>query len=834
MNKAAIKKFAVRARSQLLCKVKQRAALYGITEDIASDEQLFSDGENAKLIQLAERIAVNGYTQVMEEAACAWFIRFTALMYMEKNELFPLGKRLFTDEKGAFDPEIPKEAEKTERERLFKYHLISRCNALNESLPYMFEKIPGWLEILMPDNLLIQDSVIGRMAAEIPEEDWVDRVQIIGWLYQYYNSELKDETFALLKKNIKISKERLPSATQLFTPDWIVRYMVENSLGCLWLENNPNDKLRLEWKYYVDNAEQEAAVCRRLEEIREKMPALVPENIKIIDPCAGSGQILTYAFDVLMQIYLSAGRTKKDAVRSILENNLYGLDIDDRAGQLAYFSVMMKACQYDRSILGEKLQTNIIAVKDSSFIDKNFIISAAGKNKRIKSELEKIAEAFAEAKEYGCLIRVKNINHELIYDFAEKITIDDEPDNEYQLKLNELRHILKQAKMLEDKYHIVITNPPYMGAGGMSTKLCRFTKKNYPDSKSDLFAAFIERCAEMTDENGYLSMLTQHTWMFLSSYEKLRAKLLRKTIVNMLHLGAKAFEGISGEVVQTAGFVIRNAQIENYKGTYCRLTEPSSQQAKEEMFLSGKERFVSKCSDFSKIPGSLVAYWVSGNILEKLEKCPKLSDTGVTRLGMTTGENARFVRYWFEVKKEICVFDAVSQEDLDSRSGYWVPYNKGGTFRKWYGNNDYVLYWKDGGKEIKNFADERGRIRSTVPNTEYYFRPCASWSKISTGKISFRYKTGCIFDVAGACYFAQKYDLRYMMGFLNSSVAEVVAASLSPTLNYEGGQIASLPVVYNEDVKDTVYRITEENIEISKSDWDFFETSWDFKRHPLV
>ncbi len=849
MNKTAIKKYAIRARAQLIEAVKQRAYEYGITETSRKlpEGKLLTETETKQYRMLTERINEKGYSFVMEEAAYTWFNRFMALRFMEANGYLPSKIRVFTDENGKFAPEILRDAvsieqegtdkskilelvERQDNEELYKYLLIAQCNALNDGLPYMFEKISGWLELLFPKGLLRKDSVIGCMIDEVPEEDWLDAVQIIGWLYQYYNTELKDETFALLKQNVKISKEHIPAATQLFTPDFIVRYMVENSLGRLWLKSHYDEKLKKNWKYYIDQAEQNK------EEITEN-PCLRPEEIKFIDPCAGSGQILVYAFDVLMQIYLSCGFQERDAARSILENNLFGLDIDDRAGQLAYFSVMMKARKYDRKILERGITPNVFAVKDTAFMDDEFISFFAEKNGAVEYDLTSLRSVFADAKEYGSLIEpiesetkeIKRQSEEICTNSANNIF-----GLIYKAKAQALCAIAKQAEMLTQKYHVVVTNPPYMGASGMSAKLYEFVRKHYPDSKNDLFAVFIERCAKMLDENGYLAMLTQHAWMFLSGYEKLRRKLLKRTIINMIHLGARAFEEIGGEVVQTVGFVIKNADTADYKGTYCRLTEPTTQREKEECFLSGKNRYVTSESVFSKIPGSPVAYWVSDSVLEKFEKCPKLNDVGITRLGMTTGENARFVRYWYEIDRELCEFDVLSQEELDNRKGYWVPYNKGGAFRKWYGNNDCVLYWKNGGEAVKTFADEKGRIRSTVPNTEYYFKPCASWSKISTGKISFRYKCSSIFDVAGACYFAAKYDLRYMMGLLNSSVVDIMIGALSPTLNYEGGQIASLPVLYDSEKNDTVCGIVEENINISKKDWDSFETSWDFKRHPLV
>lgn len=776
MNKAALKKLAVRARTELMEAVAQRAREKGITEDISA---------------------------VAEDAACTWFVYFISLRYMEVNG-FLLKKAPF--------------------EEMGEEEIIDICSDLYKMLPCAFCEIKEHHRRLFPKAAFDNEGIIIRMINEIPVEDWTDSVQIIGWLYQYYNTELKNEAFALLRKNVKTGRERLPVATQLFTPDWIVRYMVENSLGRLWLSAHPDRELKRKWKYFIDE-DRENKTTQQDASIR-------PEEIRLIDPCAGSGQILIYAFDVLMQIYMSCGHTAEEAAGSIVKNNLYGLDIDERISRLACFSVMMKARRYDEAVFEKGIQPNIMSIGDTDFMDEQFISLFSEKNRKLKRDIRQLRQLYENAKEYGSLIRddiktedIKNRTEEILCNFA---------DNELISKTHALKNTVKQTEMLSAKYHIAVTNPPYMKAVSMSKKLYGFAEKNYPDSKHDLYACFMERCAELTKENGYLAMLTQHSWMFVSCYERLREKLLEKTMVNMIHLGAKAFEEIGGEVVQTAAFVLQNGKNKEHKGTYCRLTEEDTQQGKESAFLSKEHRYIISASDFSKLPGKVFAYWVSRNTAEKFERYPKLSEMGAARLGMTTGENARFVRYWYEVDRRLCEFNVSSQEELCGKSGYWVPYNKGGTYRKWYGNNDYVLYWKNGGEAIRSFADENGRIRSTVPNVEYYFLPCASWSKISTGRISFRYKNNSIFDVAGACYFAKKYDLRYMMGLLNSAVTDLMTGVLSPTLNYEGGQIASLPIVYDEETNGRVCGVVEENIRISKADWDSFETSWNFMRHPLI
>lgn len=839
MNKNAIKNFAVTARVTLIQAVTQKAFEYEITADGKNDPaqesvngQTLTAAERSQRAQLIERIRANGFVQTMEEAAYTWFNRFIALRFMEVNNYLPSHVRIFSDENGSFKPEVLTDAvnleidgldkalvlellENQENERLYQYIIITQCNALHEGLPEMFEHIGGWTELLFPKNLLREDSIIAHMVEDIPEEDWQDQVQIIGWLYQYYNTEPKDKVFANLKKNVKISAADIPAATQLFTPDWIVRYMVENSLGRLWTEGHGKPE-HADWKYYLEEAEQEDTVRAELKQLREAYREIQPEQIRIIDPCMGSGHILVYAFDVLMDIYTACGWSERDAAVSILRNNLYGLDIDRRAYQLAYFAVMMKARQYNRRILRGENQPNLANFADVMGVNTSML----------SGSLRQFVEQFQFADTYGSLMTVTAPAglDEMVAAFHPTIGLD-----EVQLKA-----MVKLYKILSQKYDVVCTNPPYMGSSGMNAVLSDYVKKNFPDSKSDLFACFMEKCGQLVKRNGLYAMITQHAWMFLSSYEKLREKLKMNSIVNMAHLGARAFDEIGGEVVQTTAFVSCGRRVADFKGTYVRLVDIVGEWEKEAEYRSGNHRYTAKQENFSKIPGSPVAYWVSEKIIEDFEKYPRLNDVGITRLGMTTGENARFVRLWYEVDINNCKFNADSQKDLDATSAYYVPYNKGGAYRKWYGNNDCVLYWKNNGAAIKNFADKNGRIRSTVPNTEYYFLPCASWSKISSGKISFRLKKHSIFDVAGACYFAKKYDLSYMMGFLNSDVVRIIISALSPTLNYEGGQIASLPVAYDKKEKRNIILLVDKNIELSKNDWDSFETSWDFERHPLV
>ena len=855
MNKTAIKNFAVEARVQLIEAVKQRAYEYEITEDGENRADLESIGGHVLSAQVKEQrrelisqIQHKGYTQVMEEAAYTWFNRFIALRFMEVNSCLPSKVRVFTDENGAFKPEVLKQAMSVEldgldknkvlqlldaqaNEELYKYLLITQCNELNRSLPEMFETISNWTELLFPANLLRSDSVLDRMVTEIPEEDWQDAVQIIGWLYQYYNTELKDDTFAKLKKNIKITKERIPAATQLFTPDWIVRYMVENSLGRLWLEGHPNAELHDGWKYYLDEAEQEPEVEAQLTKLREEYKAIKPEEIKVIDPCMGSGHILVYAFDVLMQIYTSAGWDQREAAQSILKNNLYGLDIDDRAAQLAYFAVMMKARKYDRRLLTRGIQPNIFSIRESNGIQTRTVEYFHRNDPKLKADIESIVAKMRDAKEYGSILNITPV------DFAGLYARFDEIRNDISLlrkpALAELLPLVKCAEMLAQKYDVVVTNPPYMGASSMGAKLADYVKKNFPDSKADMFAVFIERCGQMIKKNGYQAMITQHAWMFLSSFEKLRTKLLAVDIVNMAHLGARAFEEIGGEVVQTTSFVIRKSHIADYKGEYCRLIEPTSQQGKEDMFLSGKNRYAADQSNFSKIPGSPVAYWVSEGVLSAFATGKSLGDIALARNGMKTGENGRFVRLWWEVILQGFNSTACDWKEASSSGAKWFPYNKGGEFRKWYGNNDCIVNWQNEGDEIFNHAKADKRNVQDYP-LELKFKPSASWSLVTSGQPAFRYKENNLSDIAGMSFFIEKQELLILLGFCNSKIALEILKILAPTINFQAGDIGRLPIIDYGVETDTIRELVSSNIDESAIDWDSSEVSWDFKRNPLV
>ncbi|SFX61071.1 BREX-1 system adenine-specific DNA-methyltransferase PglX [Ruminococcus sp. XPD3002] len=840
MDKTAIKNFAIAARLTLIDAVTQRAFEYEITENGKNNPnqsevngKALTPTELSQRRQLIDRIRQNGFAQTMEEAAYTWFNRFIALRYMEVNGYLPTRIRVFTDENNAFKPEILAEASRIEldgidhdyimdlldaqqNDTLYKYLLIAQCNALNTGLPEMFEEIGGWTELLFPNNLLRNDSVIAHMVEDIPEDDWRDQVQIIGWLYQYYNTEPKDKVFADLKKNIKISAEAIPAATQLFTPDWIVRYMVENSLGRLWTEGHGKPE-NADWKYYLEEAEQENSVKAELEKLRAEYKSIQPEQIKVIDPCMGSGHILVYAFDVLMDIYTSCGWSERDAALSILQHNLFGLDIDRRAYQLAYFAVMMKARQYNRSIIKSgKIQPQLANFADVMGVDTSLI----------SGKIREFAEQFKFADTYGSLMEIKAPAglDEAVSDF----------NVSFGISKKQLDMMLRIYKNLSQKYDVVVTNPPYMGSSGMDTKLSDFVKKYFPDSKSDLFACFIEKCGQLAKPHGFYAMITQHAFMFLSSYENLRRKLMNKTTINMAHLGIGTFEDLNSKIVQSVAFITLNTHINEYLGRYDRLFEKQGLQEsnsdKEVWLITGKHSFYTSQENFSKIPGMPVAYWVSEAFIRAFKTGKLLGSIADSKQGVATADNNRFLREWFEVCAEKIKFDTLTHEMSQKASEKWYPYNKGGDFRKWYGNNDFIVNWEHDGFELRNFK------KSVIRNPNYFFRECFSWSLISSSVAAFRYKpVGHIFDVAGMSCFSNE-NLKYLLALCNSSFAMKVLEVIAPTINYQCGDIANIPVIFPDtaEEKSKVEDMVQENIDLCKTDWDNFETSWDFEQHPLI
>lgn len=836
MDKNAIKKYAVWARRELISRVSQRAALYGITEKDAGDASatsvnghVLSETEKKQRQALIGQIRSKGYEQVMEEVAYTWFNRFSALRFMEVNGYLPSHVRVFTDDENAFKPQILTEAINLEidgidmekvyalknandNDELFKYLIIVQCNALSEILPGMFQRIADYTELLFPDNLLREGSAVEQMIALIPQEDWQDAVQIIGWLYQFYNIEPKAVVFS---KKGKVTKEEIPAATQLFTPDWIVRYMVENSLGRLWLEGHPNDNLKSEWKYYLDEAEQEPQVQTQLAAIRKDYAALTPEQIKCIDPCSGSGHICAYMFDVLMQIYEAYGYTAREAVASIVENNIYGLDIDERAAQLAYFAVMMKARQYDRRFFSRGIQPHIYAIQESNSLDSYAVEYFCDSRPELKKAMRTLSDELHDAKEYGSILNVSQVNFAELYARIDEIREDISIYRE--VALMQLVPFIQCAEIMAQRYSVVVTNPPYMGASGMSSKLSNHVKKNYPDSKSDLFAVFIEKCGRMLEENGMQAMITQHAWMFLSSFEALRAKMQLLDTINMAHLGARAFEEIGGEVVQTTSFVKRKTRIRNYRAIYARLVDSSSQDGKEELFLSKECMHCAEQESFNKIPGSPVAYWISQELLEAFETAPSLSQLSDPKVGLQSGNSEKYYRLWQEVDYEKISFSG-------DKTYKWFPCVKGGEARKWYGNNASIIDWSNDGQGI------RSESSAVIRNPSYYFKSGLTWTKI-TSVFALRYfPENMILSDSSVYVFPN--DKEFVLGCLNSKVAPLIVGILNPTLNFVASTVGAIPIIKSGD--ESIRRLVSENISLAKADWDSFESSWDFVRHPLI
>lgn len=887
MNKNAIKKFAIDARNKLIASVTDKAGMLGITLDNCSEaitkgadfdvyktaagtEVTLNKKQCEQRRKLVDQIHARGFEAVVEEVAYTWFNRICAIRFMEVNDyMYPVRVRVLSSEKGGKNepdvvtmaPDIDWDFTDKEKEEiidakmnnrlddLFRMLFIKQCNLLHEVLPGLFEETEDYTEMLLNISFTNEDDVIRMLVDGIDEKDFniaaVDedgkaagQVEIIGWLYQYYNTEPKNKAFA---KKGKITKEEVPAVTQLFTPDWIVRYMVENSLGRMWVEGHPDDELKSKWKYYLDEAEQEESVQQELDKIKEGYATLKPEDIKLIDPCMGSGHIQVYAFDVFMQIYENAGWSQRDAAQSIIQNNIYGLDIDDRAAQLSYFAVLMKARQYDRRILTRGIEPNVYAVQESNGINRGQLkyfgtgLTDTEKNVAV-SQMEGLLNTLNDAKEYGSLLNVEDYDWELLEKFVENI------DTESQISFDtygldetaeQLKRLIRIGKVMAQKYEIVATNPPYAGTSNLSAKMNNFVKKNYPDSKADLFAVFIERCGEILKKNGYQAMITQHSWMFLTSYEKLRMKLQQKTIINMAHLGARAFEEIAGEVVQTASFVLSKRKINNYIASCSRLVEASSQSKKEELYLQKKEIYYSRQENYEKIQGAPIAYWVSENIINAFDADKLLKDVVTASVGIQTGDNEKFIHLWWEVKKENINYGAMSIED-SYQDKKWFPYNKGGEYRKWYGNDATVIDWKNDGEDIIRNSQITGHHYQQYAE-ELKFKPLVTWSRISTGAPAFRIKKyGYLSDMAGFSMFSSTIDLKLIVAFCNSVVAKKFLEFLAPTLNYMIGPVTSMPIKSFDKNKEGILNEVNSAIKISKEDWDSFETSWDFKRHPLI
>ena len=868
MNKTAIKNYAIWARVQLIEAAKQRAYEYEITENGENKSgldmvggRLLTKTEKEQRNQLISEINLKGFSQVMEEAAYTWFNRFIALRFMEVNGYLPSKVRVFTDDNGAFKPDILKQAisldiegvdrskvldllDKQDNEELFKYLLITQCNALNAGLPYMFEKIGGWTELLFPAGLLRADSVIGKMISDIQEDDWKDAVQIIGWLYQYYNSEQKD-FIANRPNTIKVTKNEIPAVTQLFTPDWIVRYMVENSLGRFWCEGHP-DFNKTSWKYYINEAEQESEVEAKLQMIRAKYATIKPEEIKVIDPCMGSGHILVYAFDVLMQIYTSAGWSERDAAKSIIENNLYGLDIDDRAGQLAYFAVMMKARKHSRRILNGEVIPNILSIQDSNWMTDDFISFVAGKDTTMKADLVMLRNTFREAKEYGSILTVPTMKYDTLYeriDILRRSYAEDLFQRQYQVMASDyLLPLVRQSEIMSQKYDVVVTNPPYMGRRSMQSKFSNYLDTYFPNSKMDLFSVFIERNLSMTKKDGFSAYMTPFVWLFLSSYSSLRKTLVDSiSIQNYVQPEESSFQEAA---VSICSFVIRNTPSAKYKGTYVKMSrfkDPAEQADRliEAARTDVDYKYNVAVEKYSEYPDYRFIYWASEALENAFIYGTPLEKVCQPRQGMATTNNELFLRLWFEVQFSKIGFGCKDEDDAYESGHKWFPYNKGGGLKRWYGNYDYVVNYENKGKTICDYIDNTpgARVGSNgrVINRQFFFHKSITWSDICGTSFAARAcPQGFIFDVKGSSAFVSDRLYPIIVAFLNSSVCTELLNTLNPTVTTQVGDLKQLPLLFSESDYSEVSIAVEEAIQAAKEDYDSYETSWDFISHPLV
>ena len=851
MDKSAIKTFAINSRKKLMDDVEYKMSLVGITknnidEPISSAEGIETyniggstnsiyDKDIKKRKQLVKEVKQKGFENVVEEVAYTWFNRIIAIRFMEINNFLPTKTRVLSSETpGKIEPDMLTEAfnidlnytqedkefifklkDENKLDELFRFLFIKQCNKLNEILPGLFEKTDDYLELLLNISFTNDDGVVRQLINTIPEEDFGSQVEIIGWLYQFYNSELKDETFANLKKRIKISKERIPAATQLFTPDWIVKYMVENSVGRLWLDGHHNNDLKSKWKYYVEEAEQEPEVEQQLIAIRKESEILKPEDITVIDPCMGSGHILVYVFEVLMDIYVSEGYTEKDACESILKNNLYGLDIDKRAYQLAYFAVLMKARKYNRRILTRNISPLLCSIEETNAISEEFLKELISQDKTIEKDWRYIYTSFIDAKEYGSILDIKNINFNRLFNSI--LNFESNKNNlnkfKYQNEIQTFKNLLNQARILSKNYDVVITNPPYMGSSGMNVNLKDYLKKNFPNSKSDLFAVFIEKCHDFSKSEGFVAMITQQSFMFLSTFESLRINLINNhTIIDMAHLGAYAFEEIGGEVVQATSFINKNNFIENYNSTFHRLIEFNSESKKEQEFLNDKNKFITKQFNFDNIPGNPIAYWATQETYNHFKSDLKLKDY-VNYSGSLhkTANNDKYLRYFWEV---------------DKNDSNWRHYNKGGKFRKWYGNNELLVNWSD--ESIEYYSTYR---TANLFKKEFWDIEGITWTALTSGKFNARYfERGFISDFKGASIYPKK-NLKYVLGLMNSIVFSYFLEFISPTIDFNIGQIVNVPFIYDDNFDEN---LVTENIKIEKKYWDKLETSFDFKYNNFI
>lgn len=851
MDTSKLKKFAVEARKSLM-------GIVGAKLKLVLAENSFESRDNPKAIKaLKGLISEIGEEQTIEKVAYTWFNRFIALRFMDVNHYTNIGVVSPVD--GQTQPEILSEAKAgyidtnivsdevkqrvlgllngtisspQPQEEVYRLLLVSYCNAWNKKLPFMFGRIKDYTELLMPDDLLSESSVLTQTVKTLDIET-CKNVEVIGWLYQYYISEKKDQVFAGLKKGKKIAKEDVPAATQIFTPEWIVKYMVENSVGKMWLESHPNKDLQSHFKYYLESAEQEDSVQSKLQAITNRN--LKPQDIKVLDPACGSGHILVKAFEVLFEIYKSQGWQDNEIPEMILKHNLFGLDICDRAAQLAQFAVMMKAREYDRNIFNKITELHICSIKDTNWLDfsiaDELLIGVTNKDKATK-QIRLLQDTFKDAKEYGSILKVDGLD----FDFwDERINYFNQKGQNSlygDIIKGRLKFTIKQAKLMQQQYECVIANPPYMGSKGMDAKLSEYVKKKYARSKGDMFAVFKEVIFNFTKKDCFSAIINQHAWMFISSYEELRTYMLSNAVIDtMLHLGTRAFEELAGEVVQTTTYVTRKFKEFDYIGRFVRLTDYPDAKLKEVKYLEHNKKDIYNCKTegFSLIPGSPIAYWASDKVREIFAKNLSLSAVCKPTQGLATADNDRFLRRWSEVSSEKIGLDYNSSEEAKESRKKWFPYNKGGEFRKWYGNNEYLVNWYNDGFEIKNY---KGAV---IRNADKYFQEGITWTLISSSCFGVRrFYRGHLFDVGGSGTFPPIDKISYITAFMCSKLSLNFIKLLNPTLNFQVGNIASLPIIISALYKEKIDKLAEQNIAISKDDWDSFETSWDFEEHPLL
>lgn len=870
MDKKVLKEFAIMARRELIDEVKLKANNFGLNENSdckvqpGSDYVMINGNRYHKAYgkayeKLVEIKKEKGFDELIEEVAYTWFNRFIALRFMEVNDYLPSHIRVLSSSvEGKVDPDILEQYKECDLdvdsneidllisngniEGAYRKLLIAQCNKLSQMMPFLFEEINDYTEMLLPDKLLIPQSIIKKLVNTISEADFREQVEIIGWIYQYYISEKKDKVFADLKKNIKVTKENIPAATQLFTPDWIVKYMVENSLGRLWLEGHPNKELQSSWKYYLEEAEQEPEVLVELEKIKEEHSELTPQDIKVLDPCMGSGHILVYAFDVLYQIYLSAGYSEKDIPRLILENNIYGLDIDDRAAQLAGFALIMKARSYSkrffRDIEKNSLELNVCAIQESRTLDAKGENQISGINEEeieyfangdlnLKEEFEYLVEVFTDAKEYGSILEVQEVNFEVVKQRLDEIETEDNlMFGDYRkMLLDKLPAIIRQAEIMNRKYEVCITNPPYLTLGKVDIKLNNYVSRNYKLTKNDLFSVMIDKSIKFTKDNYFISMIVQHTWINSNNYKPFREMLLESdNLKSLVYLGTGAFEEINGEVVNTAALVLCKSKCIRFKPKFIDLIDSDN---KEKSYYDYKNLYSNLSQeDFKNIPKFALAYKATKSIINILNTNDSRLEVKAGR-GLQTGDDDIFLRLWSEVN-----IDKTNILEKDNKK--WFLFNKGGMYRKWYGNNEWVVLWENNGAKIKKMHSN-GTISATLRNLDTFFSGALTYTYITGGKFNGRYcNDRYCYSGAGAAI--NSVDNYYILGFYNSNVfMRCIQCIKGNTIRYEVGDIESIPIITtNSEFESNVRNIVRNNIELCKDDWDSYESSWDFKTHPLV